>query len=207
MLLSTVALSCAHLKNGDPTAESGYYDIDPDGEGDLASFSVYCDMTANNKVGVTVISHDSENEMQVNKCEQAGCYSRVIHYKGVSVSQLESLTNVSTHCEQFIKYECLRSRLLKDGMGWWVSRDSTKMVYWGGASPESGKCACGMNNTCAHLSDGCNCDANDGVWREDSGVLTEKTKLPVKQLRFGDTSGNNERGSHTLGKFMCYGTA
>ena len=168
-------------------------------------------MTVKNGVGVTVISHDSEKEMWVNKCQQAGCYSRVVHYKGVSVSQLASLTNVSTHCEQFIKYKCFRSRLLKDGMGWWVSRDSTKMVYWGGASPESGKCACGMNNTCADPSDGCNCDANDGVWREDSGLLTEKTKLPVKQLRFGDTDGRWpygwEEGYHTLGKFICYGTA
>ena len=104
-------------------------------------------MTAKNGVGVTVISHDSENETRVNKCEQAGCYSRVIHYKGVSVSQLASLTNVSTHCEQFIKYECLRSRLLKDGM---------------------------------------------------------------EQLRFGDTNGRwpwQEAGYHTLGKFICYGTA
>ena len=35
------------------------------------------------------------------------------------------------------------------GYAWWVSRDSTKMTYWGGASPGSGKCACGMNNSCA----------------------------------------------------------
>ena len=28
---------------------------------------------------------------------------------------------------------------------------------------------------------------NDNVWREDSGVLTNKTHLPVKQLTFGDT--------------------
>ena len=29
ILLSTVALSCTYLKNRDPTAKSGYYDIDP----------------------------------------------------------------------------------------------------------------------------------------------------------------------------------
>ena len=88
-----------------------------------------------------------------------------------------------------------------------MSRDSTKMTYWGGASPGSGKCACGMNNTCANLNKGCNCDSNDDVWREDSGLLTDKTKLPVKQLRFGDTGGSHEKGYHTLGKFKCYGTA
>ena len=61
------------------------------------------------------------------------------------------------------------------------------MTYWGGASPGSGKCVCGMNNSCADPSYRCNCDKNDSVWREDSGLLTDKTKLLVKQLRFGDT--------------------
>ena len=79
-----------------------------------------------------------------------------------------------------------------------MSRDSTKMTYWGGASPGSGKCACGMNNSCADPSYGCSCEANDNVWREDSGLLTDKTKLPVKQLRFGDTAHENAKGYHAL---------
>jgi len=79
------------------------------------------------------------------------------------------------------------------------------MTYWGGASPGSGKCACGMTSSCAG-GYGCNCDKNDAIWREDSGLLTDKTHLPVKQLRFGDASGS-EQGYHTLGKLKCYGIA
>ena len=48
---------------------------------------------------------------------------------------------------------------------------------------------------------------NDNVWREDSGVLTDKTKLPVKQLRFGDIGDRGEQGYHTLGKLKCFGIA
>ena len=88
-----------------------------------------------------------------------------------------------------------------------MSRDSAKMTYWGGASPGSGKCACGMTSSCAASTYGCNCDKNDVVWREDSGLLTDKTKLPVKQLRFGDTGGSSEQGYHTLGKLKCFGIA
>ena len=207
-LLFVVGLSCSHLKKGDPTAASGNYNIDPDGEGDLEPFSVYCDMTNKNGVGVTIIRHDSERRSIVDGYEDHGSYSRDINYAGASLSQLASLTNVSSHCEQFIKYEC-RNAVFSyeaDPDGWWVSRDSTKMTYWGGASPGSGKCACGMTNSCA-ANGRCNCDANDDIWREDSGLLTGKTKLPVKQLRFGDTGGGNEKGYHTLGKFKCYGTA
>jgi len=190
---------------------SGNYVIDPDGEGGLAPFSVLCDMTDKNGVGVTIVSHDSESRRPVRDglgYGARGSYSRDIHYAGASLSQLASLTRVSSHCEQFIKYECHHSVLLRNNnpYGWWVSRDSTKMTYWGGASV-SGKCACGMTNSCADSSYGCNCDKNDRVWREDSGLLTDKTHLPVKQLRFGDVGDNLNKGYHTLGKLKCYGEA
>jgi len=199
------AASCSVIRKH-VSSVGGNYVIDPDGEGGVAPFTVYCDMTDKNGVGVTVISHDSERRTHVDGCDPAGCYSRDIHYTGASLSQLASLTRVSSHCEQFVKYECYKSTLLNNNppQAWWVSRDSITMTYWGGASV-SGKCACGMTNSCADSSLGCNCDKNDNVWREDSGLLTDKTHLPVKQLRFGDTSGApREQGYHTLGKLKCY---
>ena len=199
-----MATSCSVIKRY-ASSVSGSYVIDPDGEGGLAPFTVFCDMTDKSGVGVTVISHDSESRTHVRGCDSRGCYSRDIHYTGASLSQLASLTRVSSQCEQFIKYECYGSRLLRSGFAWWGSRDSTKMTHWGGASPGSGKCACGMTNSCADSSYGCNCDKNDNVWREDSGLLTDKTKLPVKQLRFGDTGDSSEQGYHTLGKLKCFG--
>ena len=203
------AASCSVIKKYVSNV-SGNYVIDPDGEGGLAPFTVFCDMTDKSGVGVTVISHHSESRTHVRGCEDQGCYSRDIHYTGASLSQLASLTRVSSQCEQFIKYECYNSVLRPyraRPFGWWVSRDSAKMKYWGGASPGSGKCACGMTNSCADSSDHCNCDKNDNVWREDSGLLTDKTKLPVKQLRFGDIGESGEQGYHTLGKLKCFGIA
>ena len=201
-----IPASCSEIKKY-ISSVSGNYVIDPDGEGGLAPFTVFCDMTDKSGVGVTVISHDSESRTHVDGCDPSGCYSRDIHYTGASLSQLVSLTKVSSHCEQFIKYECYNARIFKyGGFAWWVSRDSAKMTYWGGASPGSGKCACGMTNSCADSRYACNCDKNDSVWREDSGLLTDKTKLPVKQLRFGDVSGSEE-GYHTLGKLKCFGIA
>ena len=201
------AASCSVIRKY-VSSVSGNYVIDPDGTGGLAPFTVHCDMSDKNGVGVTVISHNSESRTYVNGYDSPGSYSRDIRYTGTSLSQLASLTRVSSHCEQFIKYECYGSRLLDNNnpYGWWVSRDSTKMTYWGGASV-SGKCACGMTNSCADSLYGCNCDKNDYVWREDSGLLTDKTRLPVKQLRFGDTGGSSEQGYHTLGKLKCYGIA
>ena len=75
-------------------------------------------MTDKNGVGVTVISHGSESRTHIQGCEPAGCYSRDIHYTGASLSQLASLTRVSSHCEQFIKYEC-------HGSGLWLYRKNS----------------------------------------------------------------------------------
>ena len=200
-----IATSCSVIRKYFSSV-SGNYVIDPDGEGGQAPFTVFCDMTDKSGVGVTVISHDSENRTHVSGYTEAGSYSRDIHYTGASLTQLARLTIVSKNCEQFIKYECFDSRIFRAGPpAWWVSRDSAKMTYWGGASID-GKCACGMTNSCADSRYGCNCDKNDLEWREDSGLLTDKTKLPVKQLRFGDTFDWQE-GYHTLGKLKCYGTA
>ncbi|XP_044173163.1 neurexin-4-like isoform X1 [Acropora millepora] len=213
------AKSCSHLKRLSPEANNGTYLIDPDGRGTLAPFLVFCDMTDKKGIGVTVISHDSEDRKFVNGCKAPGCYSRDIHYVGANLSQLAGLTEVSSHCEQFIRYECFHSRLRfrrknknRDPFGWWVSRNSSQMTYWGGALPGSNNCACGMNDSCKKRKNNstlkCNCDNNDAQWREDSGLLTDKSTLPVTQLRFGDVgfskSNRDENGYHTLGKFKCY---
>jgi len=173
-------------------------------------------MTDKNGVGVTVIGHDSENRIHVNGYEEKGSYVRHVDYLGAGITSIEQIaviTGVSSHCEQFIKYECYNSIFLFSSplgypAGWWVSRDNAKMTYWGGATPaDTYKCACGVTspNSCADPNRGCNCDKNDAVWREDSGLLTEKSHLPVIQLKFGDTGSSSEEGYHTLGKFKCYG--
>ena len=102
--VKTIALSCSVIRKY-VSSSSGNYVIDPDGAGGLAPFTVYCDMSDKNGVGVTVISHDSESRTLVDGYDNYGGYSRSIHYSGASLSQLASLTDVSLHCEQFIKYE------------------------------------------------------------------------------------------------------
>ena len=203
--------SCSDIKAQNPQATSGSYVIDPDGDGGNEPFTVFCDMPDKNGVGVTVIGHDSEARTLVDGYEGPGSYVKNITYTATGltgVAQLAGLADVSAHCEQFIKYECYGALLFRDGECWWVSRDNEKMIYWGGARPDDyKKCACGVTspNSCVDPNYGCNCEMNDATWREDSGLLTEKSQLPVMELRFGDTGGSSEKGYHTLGKFKCYG--
>ncbi|CAB4037741.1 Hypothetical predicted protein, partial [Paramuricea clavata] len=158
-------------------------------------------LTLNTGNGIILVGHDSERRTLVDGYEASGSYKRNIKY-GISMQDIVTIMNQSTNCEQFIKYECHASVILTDG--WWVSRQGSKMNYWGGAAVNSRKCACGMTNTCADGKE-CNCNANDMTWREDSGYLTDKNTLPVTELRFGDTGSGSEKGYHTLGKLRCWG--
>ena len=197
--------SCSDFKSQNFSVTNGNYLINPDGAGGVTPFTVFCDMNDKAGVGVTIISHDRETRTLVKGYDAPGSYSRDVRYAGASLAQLASLTRVSSHCEQFIKYECYHSVLLRDHYGWLVSHDGANMTYWGGASPDSNKCACGMNDTCADPLFPCSCDSNRWEWLEDSGLLTHKSDLPVSQLRFGDTGASHEQGYHTLGKLKCYG--
>ena len=146
--------------------------------------------------------------MTVDGFEDPGSFSRIITYSN-SLSEIATVTAVSTHWKQYLKYECSKSRLFLGGpWAWWVSRDSQKMFYWGGADPaNSQSCGCYTSGDCYKPSKyKCNCDANGLQWRYDEGDLTDKSTLPVTELRFGDTGSNDkDTGRFTLGSFLCQG--
>ena len=130
-----------------------------------------------------------------------------MRYTGVSTTQLAALTRVSQNCEQFIKFECNNDvAFIQENYAWWVSRDGKRMNYWGGATGFDKMCACGVTNSCSNGKK-CNCYNSGGGWREDSGLLTDKSVLPVTQIRLGDLDTSSEEGYHTLGKLKCYGVA
>ena len=52
-------------------------------------------------------------------------------------------------------------------------------------------------NTCLN-GQKCNCYNSGSDWREDSGLLTDKSTLPVTQIRLGDLDQSHEEGYHTL---------
>ena len=202
------AVSCSSIKSANSGSSSGNYMIDPDGKGGVTPFRVYCDMGDKGGVGVTIISHDSESRTHVANirgCGTAGCYSKDVRYTGVSTAQLAALTRVSQNCEQFIKFECYSDiAFIEDSYAWWVSRDGTRMNYWGGATGYNNMCACGVTNSCSSGYK-CNCRNDAGGWRSDSGLLTDKSALPVTQIRLADFDSSSEEGYHTIGKLKCYG--
>ena len=73
-------------------------------------------MTAKDEIGVTEIGHDSEEEIEATG-NGAGkpYYGRNITYE-MSIDKIVAVINQSKYCEQFIKYRCHYSWLLKKTM-------------------------------------------------------------------------------------------
>lgn len=116
----------------------------------------------------------------------------------------------SQYCRQYIEYSCINSKLLNNGKpiyGRWVSARNKHEKYWGGAKPDSLKCACGMKGNCVDKNKGCNCDAGRSTLEKDFGYLTDTHALPVKEVLLGDVNPN--RGSQanvSVGDLYCSGT-
>ncbi|XP_078674647.1 uncharacterized protein LOC144912791 [Branchiostoma floridae x Branchiostoma belcheri] len=196
--------SCTKVAERGGFDTQAFYVIDPDGPGrGVRPMFVHCDLDG--QTAITLIGHDSETRTHVKGFEGHGSYSKNVTY-WISLEQVRAVVNQSSRCKQLIKYECHGSFIWESNgrpHAWWVTWDGRQADYWGGASPGSGKCACGETGTCRGR---CNCDANDRTWREDFGFLSHKNDLPVTQLRFGDTGigHDSEEGYHTLGKLICY---
>nr|XP_039258580.1 uncharacterized protein LOC120335151 [Styela clava] len=170
-------------------------------------FKLFCNLSSD-KV-VTEVSHNIENEIKnPNRCEPGGCYSAAPAYNLGNEHIVEIIAS-SRECRQYIKVRCTGIIFLNEGYAWWVSRDGDKMNYWGGATSGRDKyCACGETNSCIVQSYKCNCDSNDNnILTEDGGYLTDKSKLPVKEIRLGDQDDAGEQAWHTLGKLECFGEA
>ncbi|XP_067679122.1 A disintegrin and metalloproteinase with thrombospondin motifs adt-1-like isoform X3 [Haliotis asinina] len=185
-------------------------DVDPDeAEGLLEPVRVYCDMTSENGVGVTVIGHDSEEEEEVVGYEGAGEYVLSLNYN-VSLDHAIAIIDSSENCRQFVQWKCKAALIHNPNANGiittgWRNRTGGIADYFGDATPGSDMCTCGMTQSCADPTLKCNCDINDDVWREDSGYLSYKPDLPVTEFLAGDTGGLNEGGYKTIGPLFCWG--
>ncbi|KAI8515746.1 hypothetical protein Bbelb_065590 [Branchiostoma belcheri] len=142
--LSNTSSNCADIVERSGFNNQNFYTIDLDGPGrGVEPMEVQCDLEG--QTAITLIGHDSEARTHVNGFENPGSYSKDVTYWN-SMEQVRALVDRSSRCKQFIKYQCYGSTMwVTSGMAyaWWMTWDGRQADYWGGASPGSGKCACG----------------------------------------------------------------
>merc|ERR1711892_443611 len=190
-------------------SQSNHYFIDPDGPlVGQEPIQVFCNFT---EEGVfTEISHNSEEKTEVELCHDPGCYRRKIIYEA-HPDQIQALIELSDSCDQNIRYDCLLSPLMDEGinLAFWLDKNGEEQVYWDGAHFGEHSCACHYSEEgCvedATYQNKCNCDAKIPQEVFDEGKITNMTSLPISELRFGGLPYDIQQGFHTLGKLMCRG--
>ncbi|XP_050739952.1 neurexin-4-like isoform X2 [Eriocheir sinensis] len=205
--------SCAAYGIQNPGVKKAEIYIDIDGSGPLVPFPVSCEFYNDGQV-YAYLSHKHEKLTTVDGFERRGSYVQDIIYDA-GMEQIEIFVNRSARCSQRIHFQCLKAKLFNSPSPedeeflpytWWVSRNNQPMDYWGGSLPGSRKCECGLTGTCV-TDKWCNCDAGLESWLSDSGELTVKEHLPVRQLRIGDTGSplDGKKARYTLGPLICEG--
>ncbi|XP_072343810.1 contactin-associated protein 1 isoform X1 [Scyliorhinus torazame] len=186
---------------------SGNYTIDPDGSGPSRPFTVRCTMTEHK--AWTIVYHLQQYETKVIGSSLEKPFVGQIKYYNNTEEEISAITLAAEYCEQSLSFSCYRSRLLNSPAGlpfsWWLGRGSEKHFYWGGASPGSQRCACGMDRSCTDPKYYCNCDADYGLWKSDQGLLKYKEDLPVTKVVVGDTFRSGSEARFNVGPLRCYG--
>ncbi|XP_059494876.1 contactin-associated protein 1 isoform X2 [Stegostoma tigrinum] len=186
---------------------SGNYTIDPDGSGPSRPFTVHCRMTE--KKAWTIVYHQQQQEVKVTGSTLEKPFVGHIQYYNNTEEEISAITLAAEYCEQGISFSCYRSRLLNSPSGlpfsWWLGRGFEKHFYWGGATPGSQRCACGMEKSCTDPKYFCNCDADYRQWKTDRGFLTYREDLPVTKVVVGDTNRSSSEARFTVGALRCYG--
>lgn len=174
--------------------ESMFIDVDGP-EGPRHPIPIYCQMKEEFHVGITIVSH----KQIVSTEAKPGVIT--IEYSSPMEDIRELIAN-SRFCIQELKYECKNSGIMYGNATSWIDGKGVYQNYWPGAMGEAGKCGCGILKTCDSPDVFCNCDIKDGKTREDFGLITDKSKLPVTALSFNDLRPGSW-GKYTLGPLRC----
>ena len=103
---------------------SGQYLIDPDGQNiGQKPILVFCEFTSDFRA-ITKLLHEFDTPIPVGKCNSLHCWNHQIEYNRYPQSQIESLVELSKHCEQDITFGCMSAPIAEDGviLGGWKDR-------------------------------------------------------------------------------------
>ncbi|CAG0894611.1 unnamed protein product [Darwinula stevensoni] len=152
----------------------------------------------------TIVLHDSMGNTEIGRCADPGCYSRSIMY-GATVKQMVALMEQSKSCEQQMRYDCFTTALTTADThySWWVDRHGQPQYYWDGSHAGEHVCNCGLTSDCIDPIMMCNCDAKAPQWESDAGIITNRTALPIIELRLGGLRFKGQKANYTLGGLVC----
>eukprot|EP00090_Calanus_glacialis_P002060 TRINITY_DN11547_c0_g1_i3.p1 TRINITY_DN11547_c0_g1~~TRINITY_DN11547_c0_g1_i3.p1 ORF type:complete len:306 (+),score=52.60 TRINITY_DN11547_c0_g1_i3:27-920(+) len=92
--------------------------------------------------------------------------------------------------------------------GWWVDSQGDKQFYFDGDNKDEHVCGCYNDKSCplSSFSSSCHCDSSlMPLWNSDSGKITDKSSLPIRQFKYGSFFSEHQAAKITIGKLKCSG--
>ena len=151
-----------------------------------------------------VLLHDNLNSNYVHGFEGKGAYRKTLDY-GSNITDISIIMKEARSCKQFVRIECSEAVFTfpNGRYAWLEDRNGFKLPYMAGGPANGTGCACGITGTCDDPSKKCNCDKNTLPVTIDEGYVTQKEKLPITAVLFGDTGHSNEYVNYTISGVEC----
>ena len=184
--------TCQEYKNLG-LSDDAYCKVDPDAEGPAGPMKVLCNMTDENQA-VMLINHNKFGPQPVSSADvqHGDVYIHYVKYPD-DTERIKALIAQSGPCRQFVSFRCSGSKLMLSPMFpvvWMGGGLNTVTDHWPGAPAGSGKCACGVNGTCADPRLPCNCDIGDETWREDKGRSHVRYNIQYNTIQYNTIQYN-----------------
>jgi len=208
-----------HYQNG--VRQNGDYKVYLGGRTVL----IFCDFnqTTGSGTGATILKHDyAGTTTEVSQCSGNDCFKLNLAYDATQ-SVIEDVKRRSTSCSQTIQFDCFLTPL--NPLASWTDINGEKQTFFSGNNgTRVCDCALGENamlevnrpkdegatTTCFSepymmTKPPCNCDARDPIFRQDTGIITNKDLLPIKSFNYGFMTSSYQKANITIGPLICNG--
>ncbi|XP_041483967.1 uncharacterized protein LOC121430688 [Lytechinus variegatus] len=165
---------------------------------------VYCDFNSVENAILTRLGHDFQEPYDVSDYKREGRFARDINYDyAATITKAGLLVDGEDACRQKIEFTCYDGALLDPiEYSWLGLRNGSASTSWAGTSVND-MCPCGALGSCYDNSQSCNCDGVQTTIHEDNGWVTDRTMLPLKQMRVGGIQ-SGETATVKVSKLECF---
>lgn len=176
---------------------SGIFQIQPFFQSNVANISC---QVLNDTIGLATLDHNAENETFVNGYESKYSYRKVIQYENFDEKESDAFLKTTADCSQGMTYISHASTSEDHGALFWDN------LFVKAGNSKDGICKCLITFNCINTSSSSSSCANTNtknIITEEGLFSVKPSRLPIKEIFFGDTGESHEWVRYRIWKLNC----